>query len=94
MHHLGIVLAGEDIAGAAHVGGKLINFFNSLDGLARHAGIAKVGENEFVGRRRRIFVWLQIDCPNPVAFLAQSAYEVAANKPARPVDQNPFQILV
>ena len=31
VHHVGIVLAGEDVTGAAHIGGELVDLVKAVD---------------------------------------------------------------
>jgi hypothetical protein len=81
MHDVGVMLAGEYIAGAAHVGGELIDIIEtSIDDRATKALIAQVANDEVIGVRLRIFMKFEIDAPNPIAFFSQAFYEMAADE--------------
>ena len=50
MHHIGVVLAGEDIAGPSHVGGELINFVKAtIDDMFHEVLVAKVADDKVIG---------------------------------------------
>jgi hypothetical protein len=82
------VLAGEDVAGAAHVGGKLVDFIETaVDDLAAEGGVAEVSDYEIVGRRVGKLRELQIDAPHPEPIRLQAPDEVAPDKASRATDQ-------
>ena len=50
MHQIGVVLAGKDVTGAAHIRGELINFIKSaVDDSAAEAGIPQIANDEIIG---------------------------------------------
>ena len=50
MHHVGVVLAGENVAGAAHIGGELIDFVKPpIDHLSDKVRITKITDHEIIG---------------------------------------------
>ena len=57
VHDVGVMLAGENIAGAAHVGGKLIDLVKTaIDHMPHEIRIAQVADHEVVGLRLRVLV--------------------------------------
>ena len=49
VHHVGVMLAGEDVAGPSHVGGNLIDFVEApIDHLPHKIRIAKVTDQKIV----------------------------------------------
>jgi hypothetical protein len=42
MHDGGVVLAGKDVARSIHVGGKLVNFVDSVDGRLGDGLVAEI----------------------------------------------------
>jgi hypothetical protein len=48
VHYRGVVLAGEDVPGSAHIGCQLIDFVYALDYLADYGRVAQVADDEFV----------------------------------------------
>jgi hypothetical protein len=83
VHHLGVVLSGKDVSGAAHVCGQLIYLVEfPVDHLAAKERISKVTKHEIISLYFPEFGKFQIDTtdPKPIAF--QPVNDVAANKPA------------
>jgi hypothetical protein len=81
------MLAGENIAGAAHVGGELIDFIKS----AVHHGatkslISQVAYDEIVGVGLGELMKFQIDPANPKSVLLESLHEMAADESTSPAD--------
>jgi hypothetical protein len=83
LHDVGIMFAGEDIAGPAHVGGKLVNLVEMavIDG-ADHVLFAQVADHEFICRAGAEFGVLEINPANKEAFGLEPLGQVAANEPA------------
>jgi hypothetical protein len=90
MHDARVMLSGEYVTGAAHVGGELVDFIDALEDLAGEALIAKIAENKFVGGRLGEFMAFDIDGAYPEALLFQPFYQVSPDKSAGSVDQNSF----
>jgi len=87
---IGVVLAGEDVAGAAHVGSQLINFIESLvDRAADVVGVTQIGDDEIIGLGFGVLIELQVDSAHPEAFPLQSFDQMAADKAAGAGDKNP-----
>src|SRR5256885_12635550 len=83
VHHVGVVLAGEDIARAAHVGRQLVHLIEvAIDDLAAKALLAQVAQHEFVRGGGRKFRQLQVYATDKVAFAFQPAREMRADEPA------------
>ena len=80
---VGIVLAGKDVTGAAHVGGKLVNFIEaSVDDLAAKGRVAKIRDDKVVRFglvKLRIF---EIHAADPKALALKPLDQVMADKPS------------
>jgi hypothetical protein len=48
MHHGSVVFSSEDITGASHVGGKLINLLCTADHFLYYVGITQIAHDEFI----------------------------------------------
>ena len=90
MHYAGVVLTGEDVAGAAHVSGELIDFVDVLDHGASEILVAQIAENELVGVCGAVFMLFDIDATDPKAFGFESFDEVAADEATGAVHENSF----
>ena len=88
MHHVGVVQSGKDVAGAAHVGGELIDFVDAIDDIGNEVWIAQVAYNELVGRRGGKVMNLEVDGANPVPFRFQTLDQVSADEPTGTVDED------
>ncbi len=82
------MVAGEDVAGAAHVGGELVDLVEALvdDGVAEN-GVAEVADDELVGGGLAVFVALDVDAADAVALALEALHEVAADESAGPAHQ-------
>jgi hypothetical protein len=91
MHHVRIVLAGENIAGSSHVGSKLINFVKAaVNDMSYERLVPKVADDEIIGiclAEPRIF---EVGATHPKALLLQAPHKVMANEAACSTDQNHF----
>ena len=88
VHHVGVVLAGEDVTGAAHIGGQLIDLVEAaVDGFTAHGRVAQVADDEVIGHGFAEARILQVHAAHPKAFLFQSLNEVAPDEAARTADQ-------
>ena len=88
MHHVGIVLAGEDVAGAAHVGGELIDFIEfPIDHRRADILLAQIADDEIIGLRLGEFRIFQVDAADPEAFAFQTLHHVAGDKAAGAANQ-------
>ena len=83
MHHIRVVFAGEDVAGPAHVGGKLVDFIEAFiyDG-ATQILVAQIADDEVICLSFGVFVELQIHAADPEALPLQSLDKMAADKTA------------
>src|SRR5690606_22365764 len=87
----GIVCAGEDVAGAAHVGRKLIDLVKAaIDDVAAIFRLAQVHADEIVGCGIPVFGEFEVDAANPESFPLQSLNEMGANKTAGSAHQGRF----
>ena len=85
-----VMISGKDIAGAAHIGGKLIHLVDAVEHLAREDRIAQIAAKKLIGRGRAKFVLFDIDAAHPKPLGAQPLDQVAADEAACPVNQNSF----
>jgi len=91
VHDVGVVLAGEDIAGAAHVGRELVDLLEMpVDQALAEPKIPQVTDHEIVGLGHRKFRKLQIGAAHEKALALQPAHQVAADESARPAHQCRF----
>ena len=88
MQNLGVIVAGEDKAGAAHIGGELVDLVEAaVDHRTTKSLVPEVADREVIGQAFRIARQLQIDPPDPQPLLLQALHQVAANKAAGPQHQ-------
>jgi uncharacterized protein (DUF362 family) len=88
MHDVGVVLAGEDIAGAAHVGRQLVHLGElTVDHPADAFRVAQVLHHEVVGLRLGERIELQVDAADPEAFALEALDQVSTDKSARAQNQ-------
>jgi len=88
VHHIGIVFAREDIAGPAHIGGKLINLVKpAVNDMVYEVLVAKVPDNEVIGVSLAKPRKFQVSTPHPKSFPLQTPNEVMTDEPARPADE-------
>jgi hypothetical protein len=92
MHHGGIVLARENVSGAAHIGSELIEFVDSFDGQAPNIFFAEVTEKEFISVRIRKLMLFYVRAANPVPLRFQPLYQVATDETTCATNQNSFFI--
>src|SRR5215831_415222 len=82
MHYARIVLPGEDVPGASHVGSELIHGFC----VAYHCGcnlrIAEVADPELIGRRCGELMFFEIDPADPETFALQPLHQMTADEAA------------
>jgi hypothetical protein len=90
MHHLGIMLSGEDIPGATHVCRKLIDLFDVLYSPAGKTLIAQIAHDELVGWRLSILVAFQINPAYPKAFISEPRDKMATDKSTSACDKDAF----
>ena len=91
MHHVGVVLTGEDIAGATHVGRELIDLVEAaIDDGATKTLVPQVADHEIVGFGLREFVKFQVDAANPKPVTLQPLDKMAADETTGPADQGTF----
>jgi hypothetical protein len=87
VHHFGVMIPGKDIAGATHIGSKLINFVKVLiEHMSDKALISKVTSYKIIGGgvvEPRI---LEVDTAHPKLFFLQSPHQVVTNEPAGSAD--------
>src|SRR5271163_4319052 len=88
MHQIGIMLAGKDVTGTAHIRGELINLIKAaVDDGAAESGIPQIADGEIIGFAFREFMKFQVDTPHPVSIALEPFYQVAADEAACAADQ-------
>src|SRR4030042_1093475 len=91
VHHIGIMLSGEDISGTAHICGKLIYLIKeTVEHVLAHVLIAKIADNEFIGNSGAELGVFEIDSPYPVPLTLQSDHQVVADKPTGSANKRRF----
>jgi hypothetical protein len=88
VHHVGVVLAGEDVPCPAHVGSQLVQLveitvYRSLD----DRWVAKISNDEVVRARFAEFRALQINTSHPEALSPQPGNQMTTDKAARSKNQ-------
>src|SRR5690606_34288333 len=92
VHDVGVVVAGEDVAGPAHVGGELVHLVDggaagdAVEEGGTDAGVAEVAEDEVVGGVVAELVALEVDAADPVALGLEAVDEVAADEASGAAD--------
>src|SRR4051794_5378554 len=88
MHNIGIIVADEEVAGAAHIGGELVDFVKpAIDDGVAEIRVAQVADDEIIGLSFSELGKFQVDPTDPEAFMLQAARQMAANKPTSTADQ-------
>src|ERR1019366_6178153 len=90
VHDSGVVLAGEYVAGSAHIGGELIDDFDAAYSRRGDVRIAQIADDEFVGGAGGEFMSLEVHAPDPKAFGLEAFYEMSADKAPSTVNENAF----
>jgi hypothetical protein len=84
MHDVGVVLAGEDVTRAAHVGGQLVNFVEAaIDRRLAELHLSQIANDEVVGLGFAEAWVFQVDATYPNAYPLQPLDEVAADEASR-----------
>jgi hypothetical protein len=88
VHHVGIVLAGEDITSPAHIGCKLVDFIEgTIDHVPYEIWITQIADQKVI-RLRLAKTWkLEISAPNPKSFPLEPTDQVVTDESAGPTDQ-------
>jgi hypothetical protein len=88
VHDVGVMNAGEDVPGAAHVGGELIHLVEApVHDPPAQILLAQIADDEIVGNGFPELGKLQIHAPHPVAFILQPSDHVTADKTTRSTNQ-------
>ena len=91
VHHVGIIVAGEDIACAAHVGSQLVDLVKlAVDHFTHEQLVAQITHHEIVCLGVREFVHLEVNAAHPIAFALEAADKVPPDESACAADQNRF----
>src|SRR5271170_3301660 len=88
VHDVGVILAGENKSGAAHIGSELIDLIEPLiDYLTAKISVAQIADRQVVCFALRIFTEFQIDAAYPKAVLLQPLDQVPADEAPGPTHQ-------
>ena len=88
MHHVGVVLAGEDIAGPSHVGGELINFVKApIDHVFHKVLVAKIADDKIIRLGLAEARELEVGAAHPEAFSLQTPHEMMTDEAAGPAHE-------
>jgi hypothetical protein len=89
VHDLGVMFAGEYIAGAAHVRRKLIHLIEAtIDKLAAYELFPQIADGEIIRISLGERIEFEIDSTDPEAFAFQAFHQVATNETARTQNQS------
>jgi hypothetical protein len=89
VHDVGVVLAGEDIAGAAHVRGQLVHLVEAaIDGRTARCDIGEVPDHEIIRLGGRVLGVFEVDASDPAAFALEALHEVTADEAPSSAYQN------
>jgi len=94
VHHVSIVLARKNIAGATHIGGKLVHNVNAADNVFDDLGFAEVPKNKFISVGRSMLMLLDIHTSNPIPLALQALYKVTPNKSPGTADKYSIHFLL
>src|SRR5262249_19254579 len=93
MHHVGIVLAGEDVASTPHVGCELVNFVEAaVNHLANEIGVAKVADQKVISLGLAETWKFEVGPSNPEAFALESPYKMMTDEATGPTNQCSFSV--
>ena len=91
VHHVGIVFTGEDVAGSAHVGCKLIDFVEAaVDHMPHEVWITKIADHEVIGFCLAETWEFEIGTSDPKAFPLEPPDKVVTDEATGPADQRNF----
>jgi len=91
VHDIGVVLTGEDIAGATHIGSKLIDLIESaIDHGTASTLIPQIRNDEIVGYRFCEWWIFEIDASDPEALAIQTLHKMTAYESACTKNQSRF----
>jgi len=92
VHDVGVVLAGEHEAGAAHVRRELVDLVETpVHNRTADDWIAQVADDEVVGLRLGVGRELEVDAAHPATFALEPLHHVAADEPACAKDERFLQ---
>ena len=87
VHHIGIVFAGKDVAGSAHVGCELIDFVEAaVDDMSHEIWITKITDDEVISVCLAEPREFKIGAANPKALPLKPPDEVVTNEATSPTN--------
>jgi hypothetical protein len=92
VHHIRIVLTGEDISGPTHICGELIDLIDVPQNLVCDRDITQVAYDEVIGSRSVELGIFQINTPYPITIPLEPANQVTANKSASACNENSLHL--
>src|SRR5262249_53000776 len=88
VHHVGVVFAGEDVAGSAHAGCELIDFVEAaVDHLSYKVRTTQVADHEVIGSCLAETREFEISTSDPKALALEPPYKVVTNEATGSTDQ-------
>ena len=87
-HDIGVMFAGEDIAGPAHIGSELVNLVKApIVNRPDHVLFAQIADHEFIRRACAEFGVLEIDPADEKALMLESLDQMTSDKSASAENQ-------
>ena len=88
MHDFGVMIAGEDITGAAHIGGELIHEIKrAVDYRGADLLVPEITYDEFIcGSLRKLGI-LEVDPAHPASFGPEPSHEMAPDEATGTADE-------
>jgi hypothetical protein len=87
------MVAGKDVAGAAHVSRELVHGLYTPNHVLNHAQIAQIPADELIRSRGRELRVFEVHTADPEAFLLQPFYEMTANEAASAGDEDTLHVV-
>src|SRR6266699_2445160 len=88
MHQISIMFTSEDVTGAAHIGGKLIDFVETaIDYVPHEIWVPEIAEGEIVSLCLAEARELEVRASDPESFPLKPPNKVMTDKTPRPADE-------
>ncbi|MDM7984911.1 MAG: hypothetical protein QUV02_10700 [Maricaulis sp.] len=81
VHDIGVVFAGKDVPGPAHIGGQLIDLVKApVDHIPDNTLFPQIAYQKIIRLRLGMFMKFQIHATDPEAFILQSLDQMSADE--------------
>ena len=88
VHHVGVVLTGENVTGAAHVGRQLVNFVKPpIDHISHKIRITKIADHEIIGLGFAKARKFKVRATNPESLALEPLDQMMTDEPTGAADQ-------